>query len=335
MNNEITIVIIDDDVAKRVIPDLCFDFCCFDGTIQQNDENEISPNSHGSICAAIIRKYAPQAKIGSIRILNGETMCGDVSDLVAAIEWCIEHKVKIIHLSIGSVEAQDIIPLYETISKAQDSIIIAACKNGRNVTFPASFPNVIGVKTDEELLNNQYRLNTYPNGGIEFVASSRHPETPICNSFAAPLITAEVWHCLNENPEYTTAVIKRTLGCQTSCDYFTNELQYFSGYPYEDNYPIIAFSGDNAKEYILQITAMFLKDGYLPLLFSAEHEDFGFFFFENETVFKTCVHGMAEYYGADLLFVLTNETEPYADVVVNCENNIDSVYAQLLQVFSE
>ncbi len=149
---ELCIAVIDDGVSAVTVPDLCFDLEVSESNDLTKSLKTIHPHSHGSICAAIIRKYAPQARIGSIRVLK-ETGRGSLNALLLALKWCGGHGVKVIHLSAGSVQAVDVLPLRDAINEVNEKgcVVVAACKNGRNVSFPASFDNVIGVKADERL----------------------------------------------------------------------------------------------------------------------------------------------------------------------------------------
>ena len=151
------IAVIDDGISEITIPNLEFRKKVYRKKIV-DDDTVIDDFSHGSICASIIKKYAPNARFGSIRILN-KTGRGSIKKLIEAIKWCIKNAVKIIHLSIGTTQACDIPGLYNIVNEATEKgcIFIAACKNYSNVSFPASFRNVIGVRADETLTGMEYK----------------------------------------------------------------------------------------------------------------------------------------------------------------------------------
>lgn len=144
------IAIIDDGVHAPTPNNLIF-------SLAVDEHGGIAPHtgytdvlSHGSICAAIVRKYAPDVRIGSIKILDSTTRKGDCANLVTAIYWCIEHHITIIHLSLGTVAAYDYPPLLNAVNAAYQHgiIIVSACKNGSPSSYPASFSNAIGVQCD-------------------------------------------------------------------------------------------------------------------------------------------------------------------------------------------
>ncbi|WP_429083742.1 S8 family serine peptidase [Brassicibacter mesophilus] len=180
-------------------------------------------NSHGTTCAAIIRKYYKKGILSSIKILD-ENDLGSKQRLIRAIEWCIDNKVDIVHLSIGSVYYGDKKELQKIIDKANDFglLIIAANKNEDVITYPASFHNVIGVKSQrhKSLEEGQYTYTFKPFDGIEITSCGSHLlenykgkqyTTQNCNSFAAPMITAMVAEIIENLSNYSIELIKKIL----------------------------------------------------------------------------------------------------------------------------
>ncbi len=179
-------------------------------------------NYHGSTCAAIIKKYLPNVELGSIKVLSN--FKGTRYQLVKAIKWCVENNIKLVNLSLGTVNFEDFKLLYSCMEYAykRGLIIIAAYNNDRIYTCPASFDNVIGVKCDitETLKNYEYIYNTYSLDGIEVIANANHNiidksgmvyTTPSCNSYAAPVITALVYELIEKYPDITINEIKTYL----------------------------------------------------------------------------------------------------------------------------
>jgi hypothetical protein len=186
-----------------------------------NYENKIP--SHGTFCAAVIRKYAPEAPLGSIKILNSRKR-GVREQLVRAIEWCVNAGIKIINLSLGSVQYADSHELRETVNMAATNgiIIVCACSNQFIITYPSFFSNVIGVKTDaaHSLKEGEYIYNSHPDDGIditccsEFMLGEYGQETYCtghCNSYAAPFVTAMVYNIAKENPYISIKEVKSKL----------------------------------------------------------------------------------------------------------------------------
>jgi subtilisin family serine protease len=109
---------------------------------------------HGSHCAGIIaggpvgpngtgiRGFAPSAEIHICRIFPG----GRFSDLVAALNYCMETGIDVVNMSLGGGEPSRIIE--ERLIRAKEmgiACIVAAGNSGGPVQFPASTPHVLAV----------------------------------------------------------------------------------------------------------------------------------------------------------------------------------------------
>lgn len=357
---KLTIAVIDDGISKETISDLEFKLVCKNGILRE-DSSEISFQSHGSICAAIIKKYAPQAKIGSIRILS-EDGRGEPEDLIAALNLCIDLKIKLINLSIGSTQACDIPLMYETVNRVAENggIIIAACKTLHNISFPASFMNVIGVRAGEALSGSQYIMNREPNGGIEFSANASHDvivssateafSVSEFNSYAAPVISAVVFNLLFQDKcGDSLSEIRAELINGAGPDILDSELNCNA---LVENVPVVVFVGNQYRAIIRKVAGKFLDDNYLPLLFSQFTEDCSAecLFLDDLDALKNRCHNMADFYSADLILATIGEDDVNdleADVVIIDEwkreipgtvflysdgKNIDELYNQLIAV---
>lgn len=185
--------------------------------------NESNKLSHGTVCAAIIKKYAKDASIISIKILDEVTRKGNVDKLCRAIEWCLENGIHIINLSNGSIYHGDFEKLRNVCNKAFDNgvYIIAAKNNNGAFTVPACLPNILGVKCKSGSIINTYFYNMYKGihiqknacDGIEFLANSTHKltkkngeiyVTARCNSYANAYFTACVHNVLNKYENFNS-----------------------------------------------------------------------------------------------------------------------------------
>lgn len=191
--------------------------------LEVNKENQIIPRidydkyekNHGSLCAGIIKKYAPDCEIVSIKVLN-DNRYGSCRALLTAMDWCMENNIELVHMSIGSTKYID----YECLRRktaqliSNHCIIVAACHNEEKYTLPACLSGVIGVKALKVWDNSEYRYNRFYFDDADVLAQSRHyvngDYTPIANSYAAPYITAKVYHLLKNN-QMTISQIKQEL----------------------------------------------------------------------------------------------------------------------------
>jgi len=177
---------------------------------------------HGTTCAAIISKYAPDARIGCIKVLNETSRRAEKHQLMEAIAWCVDNGIKLVNMSLGTIDFRDFEEIRHCVNKAADSglIIVAACNNKNVYTVPACLSSVIGVRSRKLYTDAQYRMVPYSFDGIDAESSGRHLLTDVsgnsrytspANSFAAPLVTALTHNILKKNPDACLAEIKKQL----------------------------------------------------------------------------------------------------------------------------
>lgn len=197
--------ILDSDVLKGKV----------DTTIKflAEDNNKISIKRrqqayvHGTTCAEIISEICPNAHFLDLMVMqqDGTTK---ISKLLEALDWCLNHEIKLIHLSLGTVNYFDIKLLEEPVRRLlKKNVIIVAAYNNYNIrTYPAAFPGVFGVRQDREgiLDSKQFLFQDQP--GYE-------PENSIvahwwgsdgkqrANSYAAPVITGYIARALYKNKD--------------------------------------------------------------------------------------------------------------------------------------
>ncbi|WP_404455663.1 S8 family serine peptidase [Virgibacillus necropolis] len=118
-------------------------------------------NGHGTHVAGIIAAknnmigtvgVAPNVNIYAIKALN-QYGKGRQTDIIAGIEWAVEHDLDIVNLSLTSPHST--IALKLAIESADDAglLIVAASGNdetglgqvGKDIMYPARYPDVIGV----------------------------------------------------------------------------------------------------------------------------------------------------------------------------------------------
>ncbi len=187
------------------------------------EDNAVSPDSHGSMCARIVQLYTELADVDvySIQILQGDTLWGNVKRLLKAFELCESMDIRLIHLSVGTYAYEDFAKLEEAVKRllCVDRFLVAASGNRGTVTYPAYLPGVIGVKYHPKLMDDEYIYDYDSFSRIHFQASSEHKlylqgqraETSVSNSYAAPLITAKILSYLKANADADKDEILRLL----------------------------------------------------------------------------------------------------------------------------
>lgn len=162
---------------------------------------------HGTAIAGIIRRGAPKADLFAFKIFHEALHCS-AAVLLGALSWAINANMKMIHLSLGTVNAQYKSELTDLARQANDKniILVAAARNDMDVIYPAVFKTVMGVYWNKSCPEDKVVFN--PEKTVEFGAYGR----PIClsgqrpednfsgSSFAAARVSAMAARILCENP---------------------------------------------------------------------------------------------------------------------------------------
>ncbi len=138
---------------------------------------------HGSHCAGVIaaadiasgiRGFAPDAEVHACKLFPG----GQISQLIDALEYCIDKQIDVVNLSLGGAEVSE--ALEQQIVRAKRAgiaCVVAAGNSGGAVQYPASSPNVLAVAAVGKL--------------DEFPADSYHAQTLDQNVDAYGYFTAK------------------------------------------------------------------------------------------------------------------------------------------------
>jgi len=200
--------------------------------------------SHGSHCAGVIagkdsswgvRGFAPEAEIHTCKLFPG----GQISQLIEALEYCIEKQIDVVNLSLGGAEPSE--ALEQQIVRAKQAgvaCIVAAGNSSGAVQYPASSPNVLAVAAIGRI--NEFPPDSYhvqsitpqvdANGYFAARFSCFGPEVGVCapgvaitssvpennfaawdgTSMAAPHVTGLAALVLAHHPEFQAAVGQRS-----------------------------------------------------------------------------------------------------------------------------
>ncbi len=220
----ITVAILDDGICSSRIPLLGKLYRSIavaeDGTISLAGEPD--KMTHGTLCAAIVRSYAPDAELISVKVLNHITRKGSISQIRYALEWCIAQKVSLINLSVGSTSFKDwklLQPVMACLVREKIPLI-CACSNNEIPSIFSNFSWPISVEKDDILLENQYDSKNGNFFESDFCASSTHTLVTSenrtitfssQNSHAAPVVTAKASQLLKEHGKLPIEKLRRLL----------------------------------------------------------------------------------------------------------------------------
>lgn len=177
-------------------------------------EPEGDLESHGTLCTALLmefleKNHTADYRVFSVSILN-RNHGQEIGEFCAALEWCVVQKMDVVLMSIGvkiPVYAKRFLPLLDR-AKEQGTVLLAAASNAFEITYPACYEDVIGIKK-----SGCYGIKAIrePKGGIDlegnFEAScvmdrySKWIGEPygVSNSFALPYIAASICSLLQRN----------------------------------------------------------------------------------------------------------------------------------------
>lgn len=227
------IALIDDGIVPEACGDLRLEYDLIveaDGVIRLRRAKEPVLTNHGTTCAQIIHKYAPDAQLCSLGIFQDPKCKTSVGKLTAALDWCRGKRILMIHMSIGTTWLCDDPPIQSIVLRIlqQGQIIVAAHSNQpQRYTVPACYSGVLGVAADPELQGQSFRVaDAFDLCGVQIFASSRHDlseypggckETIVSNSYAAPVITARVHKLLQQavSQYMSTSALYRKLADRT------------------------------------------------------------------------------------------------------------------------
>ena len=121
------------------------------------DHDFLDRLGHGTAVMAAIQEKAPDAQYFAVRVFDRELRT-NIDSLLAAVQWCVDHEMDIVNLSLGTsnpAHAEKFAPLISRV------ILVSAAG-----MFPGDLPGVIRAAPDPNIARDQYRLD----GGTFFAS---------------------------------------------------------------------------------------------------------------------------------------------------------------------
>lgn len=152
---------------------------------------------HGTACAGIIRKMAPDCEIYSVRVL-GRKLTGKGFVFAAGLRWALRNDMRVINLSL-STGKRDYYSVFHRIADEaafRRVMLVCAINNMPGPSFPAEYSSVFSVASHADV-DDRLAFDFNPTPPAEWGAPGIDVEVPWLdgktivatgNSFAAPHI---------------------------------------------------------------------------------------------------------------------------------------------------
>ncbi|HEY0460076.1 MAG TPA: S8 family serine peptidase [Pyrinomonadaceae bacterium] len=175
---------------------------------------------HGTACAGIISKIAPDAQFHSIRVLGAGGL-GDGQSFLAGLEYAIKKRYRLINLSLGTTKPQFFAPLHDLLDRAYQAgcIVVAAANNLPQPSFPSVFSSSL-ISVSKSSTTDPFHFGFRFGEVIELTAPGVNVRTAWLgggyrsltgNSFACPHIVGIIALLLETCPNLTPFQVKSAL----------------------------------------------------------------------------------------------------------------------------
>jgi len=175
---------------------------------------------HGTACAGIIAKIAPDARFHSIRVLGAGGL-GDGQSFLAGLEYAIKKRYRLINLSLGTTKPQFFAPLHDLLDRAYQAgcIVVAAANNLPQPSFPSVFSSSlisVSKSTETDPFHFGFRFGevielTAPGVNVRTAWLGGGYKSLTGNSFACPHIVGIIALLLETYPNLTPFQVKSAL----------------------------------------------------------------------------------------------------------------------------
>jgi subtilisin len=189
-----------------------------DGLVYDTEPHE-DVFGHGTACAGIIRAFAPECEIHSVRVL-GPRLSGRGIIFAAGLRWAIENGMHVCNLSLSTSKKDFFGVLHELADRAYfgNVMLVASANNMPGASYPATYASVFSVASHD--VEDPYVFYYNPNPPVEFGAygidvqvawTNGGWQTATGNSFATPHIAGLIAKILGKHPDLTIFQMKAVL----------------------------------------------------------------------------------------------------------------------------
>ena len=190
-----------------------------DDEVIADEDTEGDVSGHGTACAGIVRRHAPESRISSVRVL-GSSFTGSGAVLLGGLRYAIEQGFDVINMSLSTTKKPFASILHELADSAyfKRTVLVASAHNMPVESYPWRFSSVISVGSHEEPDPLDFFYN--PSPPVEFFGRGVNVEVPWLggrvltvsgNSFATPHMSSICALILSKHPELTPFQLKSVL----------------------------------------------------------------------------------------------------------------------------
>ena len=174
---------------------------------------------HGTACAGIVRRAAPDCTLLSVRVL-GERLTGKGQVFAAGLRYAVASGARVVNLSLSSGKADFFALFHEIADEAYFAgvTLVCAVNNVPAPSYPSEFAAVVSVAANDAL--GPFDIDCNPSPPAEFGAPGIDLEIPWLggghvvatgNSYAAPHVAGLVARLLSKHPYLTPVEVKAVL----------------------------------------------------------------------------------------------------------------------------
>lgn len=190
-----------------------------DGTVVESRGEHSDAFGHGTACASIIHRIAPDARITSVKVL-GAGLGGKAAVFLYGLAWAIENRFDVINLSLGTGKRDWALPFHELCDRAyfHDCYVVTAANNVAEQSFPSLYAAVTSVACN--VGHDPFEFHANPQPPTEFLAPGIDVEVAwrgggsrrvTGNSYAAPHVAGIAALIRSKHPELRPFQVKAVL----------------------------------------------------------------------------------------------------------------------------
>ncbi len=146
------------------------------GPDQLEENSYVDILGHGTAVMAAIKEKAPAADYFAVRVFHS-ALRTSVDVLLRAIEWCLDHRMDVINLSLGTANPKHAERFAPLVARAgEQSVILVSASDVDGIpAFPGSLPGVLAVGLDWDWPRESYCAKRTPDGLA--LAASGYPRS--------------------------------------------------------------------------------------------------------------------------------------------------------------